>query len=112
MKKEMGVFTLSSNTNDREAIIINNMFNDVERMIGIGKELVRVKNEVFGNDLKRFRRWIKQNLDKGEKSCFRYMIMAGDEEFLKAGKIIKLDDAYQLLDLDGNVDPERVLSLR
>jgi hypothetical protein len=108
MDKEPRIYAQSVGSVDADAATLNCRFNDVARMIEAGKTLIDIRANRFNGDLKAFRKWVRQHMDKDEKSCFRYMIMAHDELFLKAGHIIKLADAYHLLDLDGSIEPERV----
>lgn len=103
MKKQRQFYTTTSNTFDASAIAINNELNDVARMCKIGHSLAKILNEQFNGCVKSFRRWCKGNLDKDEKSIFRYITLAQNEEMLKRRGIIRLSEAYELLGIDGNV---------
>lgn len=94
-------------THDRDAIHINNQLNDVARMIEVGQEIKKIIAVRFSGDLKGFRRWVRMNLDKDEKSILRYLTLAEYSEYLTTQGIIRLSDAYALLGLDFNVSVAR-----
>lgn len=94
-------------THDRDAIRINNQLNDVARMVEVGQALKKIIAVRFSGDLKGFRRWVRMNLDKDEKSILRYLTLAAHSDFLATQGIIRLSDAYALLGLDFNVSVAR-----
>lgn len=101
-KKQKHFYTTTASTFDIDAIAINSELNDVTRMIRIGHQLMDILNGKFGGDEKAFKRYIKMNIDKDEKSVMRYICLANNEDMLKTRGLIRLSEAYEVLGIDGN----------
>lgn len=101
----------TAQTTDGDAARINKMLDDVSRMITVGKALKEIIRDRFSGDLKGFRRWIRMNLDKDEKSILRYLTLAEHADFLAVHGLIRLSDAYALLGLDMNVSVSKTWGL-
>ena len=101
----------TARTSDQDAIAINKKLNDVSRMIEIGQAIKAIIRDRFSGDLRGFRRWVRMNLDKDEKSILRYLTLAEHADFLGVQGIIRLKDAYALLGIDMNVSVAKAWGL-
>ena len=97
----------TAQTLDPDARYINAMLDDVSRMVSVGQALKEIIRQRFSDDLKGFRRWVRMNVDKDEKSILRYLSLAEHTDFLAVRGTIRLSDAYALLGLDCNVSVEK-----
>ncbi|WP_225073775.1 hypothetical protein [Desulfuromonas sp. CSMB_57] len=89
-------------TTDMDAVAINALVNDVQRMADTGDHLRRVFARLKHNR-SFMRQWIVKNCDFSVSSGLRYMIMAAERQELRRAGIRVLADAYSLLGLDSNV---------
>jgi hypothetical protein len=101
-KHNIRIYTTTANTFDREAISINTDLNDVARMCKVGHKLNDILSTKFNGNVKLFKRYVRANIDKDEKSVIRYMTLADHQDMLQSRGIIRLSEAYQLLGIDGN----------
>ncbi len=95
-------------TNDPEAIALNRMLDDVRYGIEIGRWLLDLFLYRFKRNSTLFRRWIREHIDRDEQTLIRRMVLAQNEEDLRSSRIIRLKEAYELLDLSGAITFERI----
>lgn len=101
--QKIDILTTTCKTTDPEAQDINESLNDVSRMCEIGEKLKNVLEQKFFGRMKPFRRWVRMNLDKDEKSILRYLKLAENREMLEMRGVIRLSQAYELLGSEGNL---------
>ena len=101
------MFTTTNNTPDPAAKELNDMLNDCRRAFEVGKALDKLYHRKFDCDVKRYNRWIKQNLDISIASANRYReIFRHGKHYVQAGGI-RLCELYQALGVAGKPeDPE------
>lgn len=90
----------TSATYDPDAQELNRQMNIVRYRIENGHALRKVLIDKFGGNKEQFRRWAKAHLDTSETSLARYLILAANEDKLKASGLVSLIDAYRWLNLD------------
>lgn len=89
-------------TTDPDAIELNRRCNQVAHRIEAGHYLIQLLKERFDNNIRDFRRWLKANSDASEKSIARFIQLASNAEKIESAKLIRLVDAYSLLNLELN----------
>ncbi len=95
-------YTTTAKTFDEDAIKINSLLNDVDRMVKIGHMLKDILLKHFNGAEKEFKRWCRHNIDKDAKSVMRYICLADNETLLTESGLIRLSEAYEVLGIDGN----------
>ncbi len=98
-------------TNDPEAIALNRMLDDVRYGIEIGRWLLDLYNHRFQRNSKLFRKWVREHIDRDEQTLIRRMVLAQNKEELYSRQVVRLKEAYELLDLSGAITFERIVTL-
>lgn len=96
-------------SNDHDAITINQMLDDVNRAIATGHYLDEILRTRFVGNPKKFIKWIRANLDRNIQTIVRKIVISRNAELLRQQKIVRLRDAYDLLDLTCNVGIHKLL---
>lgn len=89
---------------DADLRVLNSMLDEIVHAIGIGMEFLEILRDAFSYDVKSFRKWIRCNINKDEKTIGRYMILAAQQDIIYEYEINSLSDAYRLLGIHNKVD--------
>lgn len=95
-------------TDDPDAIQVNQLLNDVSRAISTGQYLDQILINRFGGDPTKFSRWVRFHLDRNQQTVLRKIVVARNADLLRQNKIVRLRDAYRLLDLESAVGLDRL----